>query len=566
MKAFFDLRILTLIFAIACDIIGNFDVRKDIKQPSMTAKNNKISAGTLFEERVGTCIIAMCLDKRHPESVNKNSFPLCVRFTIYNSRYYYRLGEKCTIAELTKLSKTQGNREKHVGTETTFERKVRLQEVFSSMVNVVTVVSERGVLTLDRIKVALTGRCETASFLSVWEDIIAEKRRIGKAGTAENYEEAMKNFKRHTGFTYADGFAVDSALINKWVEGMTAANTSASTQGIKLRACRVVVNRCIGEGYMMPKAYMFGKSRDKVKIPVGSSRKNRYLTVNQMTELYIHWKNRDVSFPIHNSHRQDNPSYAVKTEKSRDLIYQSLAMFLMQYLCCGCNLIDLALMRYNRFYFECNGRAFQFIRHKTEDETKDGDGMEVIVPITQPMREILAAYSSKPKENELVFPFLMEEAVDVSAMKIRRKICDQNKNISNRMEKLMDAIGWSVNPTGTYARHSFATNLHTAKVPMEYISDAMGHSLGNRGQITIRYISPYTIEDRMKYNEMLLNLGENQAENVEEKQQSTIALTMEPGKQAILEKMHSFSEKDLKEALLMLKRKELAKLEAELSV
>ncbi len=53
MKAFFDLRILTLIFAIACDIIGNFDVRKDIKQPSMTAKNNKISAGTLFEERVG---------------------------------------------------------------------------------------------------------------------------------------------------------------------------------------------------------------------------------------------------------------------------------------------------------------------------------------------------------------------------------------------------------------------------------------------------------------------------------------------------------------------------------
>ena len=28
----------------------------------------------------------------------------------------------------------------------------------------------------------------------------------------------------------------------------------------------------IGEGLLMPKAYMFGKSRDKVKIPVGASR------------------------------------------------------------------------------------------------------------------------------------------------------------------------------------------------------------------------------------------------------------------------------------------------------
>ena len=343
----------------------------------MTTRNKSIKTSTLFEERVGTCTIAMCLDKRHPDSVNINSYPLCIRFTIYDARYYYRLGERCTQAELEKLSKSQGNREKRVGTETTFERKIRLQEVFTSMVNVVTTVNERGILTLDRIKVALTGRSETASFLSVWEEIIREKRSIGKAGTAENYDDAYKSFKSITGFTYADGFSVDTTVVNKWIDGMTERNVKQTTQGIRLRACRVVINRCIGEGYMMPKTYMFGKSRDKIKIPAGTSRKGWFLTVDQMTELYLHWQNRDVEFPISNTRRKDNVSYAAKSAKAIELIYQSLAIFLMQYLCCGCNLIDLALLRYSRYYFDTNGTAFRFIRHKTEDEAKDGDGMEV---------------------------------------------------------------------------------------------------------------------------------------------------------------------------------------------
>lgn len=200
----------------------------------MTSKNRKIGKGTLFEDRVGSCTIAMCLDKRHPDSENSKLFPLCIRFTIYDSRYYYRLGEKCSYEDLDKLSRSQGNREKRIGLETTFERKVRLQEVFASMVHVVTTVSERGILTLDRIKVALTGRCETASFLSVWEEIINEKRALGKAGTAENYGDAYRSFKRITGFTYADGFALDSAVINKWIDGMTERNIKSSTQGIQL--------------------------------------------------------------------------------------------------------------------------------------------------------------------------------------------------------------------------------------------------------------------------------------------------------------------------------------------
>ena len=177
------------------------------------------------------------------------------------------------------------------------------------------------------------------------------------------------------------------------------------------------------------------------------------------------------------------------------------------------------------------------------------------------MRAILNEYSPNPQLDQLVFPFLMEEAIDKDAETIRKRTCQENKNVRDRLKKFMDAIGWTVIPTGTYARHSFATNLHAAKVPMEYISDAMGHSLGNRGQITIRYISPYTIEERAKYNRLLLNVG-NPQEATEAEQAKVIVF--DSGKQSIFEKMQNFSEQDLKEALIMLKRKELARLEAEL--
>lgn len=523
----------------------------------MTArKKSSNEASILFEERVGICYIAMCLDKRNPARIVKSEYPLCMRFTIQRTRYYHSIGEKCTPKELARVAVATGQGERKTSEETFYERQTRLQEVFVSFVKTVVNINETGPLTIDRIKTALTGRCESTSFIGVWEEIIAEKRKIGKAGTGDAYRSALNSFKELTGFSYADGFAVDTALVNRWVDALTAHKIAPSTQGIYLRTCRLVVNRCIGDGFLMPKAYMFGKSRDKIKIPVGASRKGWYLTVDQMKELFNHLREKDLNLPIFDPKTKGNPSYAVKTETARELIYQSLAMFLMQYFCCGCNLVDLSLLSYNRFYFDSNRQAFRFIRRKSEDETNNGEGMEVIVPIIEPIKEILNIYSPNPTLDSLVFPFLMGDAPKRGSQAIRDRVHQENKNISDRMKKVAESLGWSVCPTGTYARHSFATNLHAAKVPMEYISDAMGHSLGNRGQITMRYISPYTIQERKQYNNLLLGISEET--------ETVTPVPIKGSKMALLEKMDKFSEEDIKEALMMLKKKELARFEQEL--
>ena len=143
--------------------------------------------------------------------------------------------------------------------------------------------------------------------------------------------------------------------------------------------------------------------------------------------------------------------------------------------------------------------------------------------------------------------------MDEQAM--RDRVHQENKNIAKRLKKFTEQIEWTVHPTGTFARHSFATNLHAAKVPREYISDAMGHSLGNKGQITMRYISPYTVKERMTYNNLLMGI-------VEDPNPTAKIVKVKTVKQSLLDKMENFSEEEIRDALIMMKKRELESLMA----
>ena len=135
----------------------------------------------------------------------------------------------------------------------------------------------------------------------------------------------------------------------------------------------------------------------------------------------------------------------------------------------------------------------------------------MIIPIIPPLRRILDDLAAPFKKGALLFPFLLGEGIDPDSKKARDKIHQENHNVADRVKKIAEIIDWDVKPSSTFARHSFATNLSRSKVPMDYISFAMGHSLGNKGQITKRYISPYPIEEQMQYNSYLLDLSELKA-------------------------------------------------------
>lgn len=145
----------------------------------------------------------------------------------------------------------------------------------------------------------------------------------------------------------------------------------------------------------------------------------------------------------------------------------------------------------------------KFNRKKTGERSEGGS--EVIIPIIEPLQKILDEIGAKPEKNALVFPHIFEGAVTEKEMRIRTSA--ENSNIQDRVIKICSEIlGWEVRPSGTWCRHSFATNLTHAGVERKYITESMGHSTSH--SITDMYIAAYPLDTQFEYNSRLLNLGE----------------------------------------------------------
>lgn len=452
-------------------------------------KKDKEYINCLVNEKVGVCVISLVLDKRHSKVDGK--YPVALRFTIDRKRLYYSLGNKCTDKEFDAICRAKNTgRKANVKSEkeTNFETKVQFEKTFRTYVDIVKDLDQSAKLNLTMIMTRLTGKNEENSFLSVWDEIINNR----SVGTADSYATARKSFVKNVGVI--SGFNVSKATIEKWIKSMEKDGFTKTTIGIYLRACRVVWNECTQRGFLSEKEYPFGKDKSLITIPVGSTRKKEYLNVEQMTELYTVFINKKYPESWHKSYQEK--------------VHFSLGLFLVQYLCNGFNLADAARLRYNDYYYISGKRSFQFMRHKTKDRSENNS--EVIIPIIEPLKNILAEIAAPEERNELVFPSILNgEADEVEARKL---IALENSNIQDRMKKLTMFLNWDVFPSSTWCRHSFATNLTHAGVPINYISDSMGHS--HDENVTARYIDVFPYEQQVKYNNKLLNVFNDEMEEL----------------------------------------------------
>ena len=373
---------------------------------------------SLFKER--NCSVSIVLDSRTRKK-NACEFPLSLRFTIDRKCFYLIVGSSFTerkFSDICNAAKCKSeNYRLQKEWKDTFVPKYK--EVLMNL-------NKGGILTFEMVRQCIMGEgvmpskedtTKSQSFIGIWKLIIHELRTADggvRFTTAESYECALKSFRKILGTDTVKGFCISAAEIQKWKEGMhngvkdengaIVGKISDTTAGIYLRCCRAVWNRCIHEGFLKDVPYPFSNKKEKglVSIPKSTKRKQSFLNVSQMTELYNLFVSK--KYPEH------------WTEEYSKRAHYSLGLFLAQYLCNGFNMADAGRLTYDNYYYQTDGKAFRFNRKKTS--RRSADGSEVIVPIIPPLQYVLDEVAAPPTRGGLVFPHILKGA---ETEELRRK-------------------------------------------------------------------------------------------------------------------------------------------------
>lgn len=268
----------------------------------MNAMEKLTKSLSLFKER--GCTVSLALDIRTNRR-KSSEYPLSVRFTLERKAFYYPVGGSYTAKEFSDICNAVKSRSDNYKLQKEWKDTLipKYKEILMNL-------NKGGILTFEMVRQCIMGE-EVAtpneetnkpqSFIGIWEEIISGLRTDDDGArftTAESYECALKSLRKILGPNMIKGFCISAAEIQKWKDGMhngvkdengkIVGKISDTTAGIYLRCCRAVWNKCVHEGYLKDVPYPFSNKKEKglVSIPKSAKRKQSFLNVNQMTELY----------------------------------------------------------------------------------------------------------------------------------------------------------------------------------------------------------------------------------------------------------------------------------------
>lgn len=415
-------------------------------------------------------------------------YPVAVRVAFDGKSVYLRIGDRYSQEEWADLCEC----ERQARNKKASERK-ELKAKMSRVAVMVDQLLDEKIFTLQRLKTRFQGKEDVDSTIyTIWEAYIKAKREEGKAGSARCSEDIYKRFVRDMGLE-VNFSEIDRSFILSWVQQMKKNELSTTSIGISLRTFRTIVNICIDNGLVKGNTKDMFKDTGYNKV---CSRKHEFLDVDTMKMLYDFWEKNEAL---------DENGKEIFFPKEKNAVFRDLGLFLFMYLGDGQNLADTLRLTYDDWYFATKGKQMRFLRHKTRERNERAS--EVIFPITKEIKAILSKYGNEPKLGRRVFPIMSDKISPEQEVWVIQRY---NKYIREHMAKVATILEMEQQPSSTWARHSFATNLNNSgMVPYKYISDSMGHS-GN-GDITSNYIGAYPLEKMLEYNWYLLHTKEEKA-------------------------------------------------------
>lgn len=283
-------------------------------------------------------------------------------------------------------------------------------------------------------------------------DVIERLRQLQHIGTAKNYHAALCSFKRfreNEDITLGD---IDQVMMEDYQAYLKSAGLSSNSISFYMRILRAVYNRAVKQELTKdckPFQMVFTGTEKTLK---------RAISINDIKRI----KNLDLSL-------KPNVEFA------RD-------MFLFLFFCRGMSFIDAAFLRKT----DVQNGVLTYRRHKTNQVLR--------IKIINPIKELIDRYSNKSS------PYLLP-IIDCSVTDERKQYETALRRINNTLKRIADMVKLPVTLTTYVSRHTWATMAKSKNVPVNVISDALGHESIATTQIYLASIDASVID---RANELII--------------------------------------------------------------
>lgn len=290
------------------------------------------------------------------------------------------------------------------------------------------------------------------SFKDCTKGFMKEKANEWSIKTTLMYETILASVGEFQSNLRMKGITPD--FLRQYENHLSSEKKSISTKGIYLRQIRAVCNYAIRKKYITREKYPF------TNYSVPAAQKNKRALSNDDLKSLIEYK----------------------TEVPEE--QKAIDFWTFSYLGNGMNFKDIAMLRYS----DIKGENIKFYRSKTRSTNK-GEQKEISIFLLPRMLEIIQRWGSVNKTGkEYIFPILHD---GMSAREENAAIAQFVKTTNKYLKHVTDSLEWSNKVTTYFARHSYATRLKRAGVPIAYISDSLGHV---NIATTENYLSSFTDE------------------------------------------------------------------------
>jgi integrase/recombinase XerD len=404
-----------------------------------------------------TC--CLWLYKYGPKKITEKTFPVKLRVTFYRKVKYYYLGIRLTDNQFSGLFLQK-------------QLKSQYQELSHYLTKAEVIIDDlREEFEWSKFENLFFSRNKESNnnpdiFTSI-ERYVNQLEKEGRIKSLQSHTSTLNHLKKY----YGNKRLLLSDITPDWLKDfhkyLAEKGKKTSTISIYMRNIRTIFNQEIGNNNITAEIYPFGKKKYR---PPASKGVKKALNISDVTRIF-------------------NFKTLTETERwARD-------MWIFSYLANGMNIKDIAFLKYQNITDD----EIHFVRAKTMYSTIENQ-RSIQIHFHDELKKIIANWGN-PDQKPSHFIFDILHPGDLSPMQVTRDVNQAVKVINKYMKRIGRSLGLERQPTCMFARHTYSTVLKRANVPIEMISESLGHTSIKTTEI---YLDSFENDRRAEISKLLL--------------------------------------------------------------